>query len=896
MSSYDAVLTLAKSHGFSNFTQLQEEAFQNERVYAPQSDLFVIGETSSGKTLIPLLLYEAALLTAEENGVTTPRMLFVVPYLALAAQKLEEIRDFFKNRDMSIVQSTGEFRKDDELVRKGNVDISVIITENVFRYEASETGFLSKYDYIVLDEVGLVSDSARGVRLDFILAWAMRQRTQNTASKVIALGTPFFDWGEYIRSYGFLEIRASKRPVLLEKIDITYEKGAQSLHITRLEGNCSFLYCSKLWGKKQLEKMKKFYSVPTSYCKNAPDERCPLEESCRQVPSKLCTHTGKPCSERILFVEGTTSYFNEMLLIICREHLKKGHQILLFLNDRERVRSLCSMLYENLSEYLPNVPSAEECKQQILAECGLEAEDTFGIMEYEESNGHQTKQKELFRAFRSGISFHCASLPNEMRTYVEKKLLDSREMRIVCSTETLAFGVNSTVDVVIIADLNKYDGSDHRQLSMNEYQNYAGRAGRLRHGVDAGAIKGYVYTLVRESENDLWTRMNKEKEAPECLRSLFFENQQRYMPFFLLNLLPTESADGLSDEALTEMVRQIPGDELISDEELKEHLRNSLQFLYDQNLLSKVRSHGLGRHQSGRGLCYCLTENGKRLRGYILSCEDYLSLLDALEEYIGSNVFIDGDRIKFLYRLLNTKHAEKGLNNVFSKSTTRLSLNELKEYVRTHVTDANHDTEWLDGCTDERILSLLAALLAWCDGESPHMLYRHFGIHYTLLSKMAEQIAYLVEISATALPSRMERIWAERGEKYERCSISYDTFLAGCAGKNANVHDLYTSIFFGINTKICGELLAFAQKEAETTGTQDPIDELSLGALDPISARYLRRIVIRYRFFANPPKIDAGNVEARNNFREKERRYKQDVEGFSSHVRAFFKHKFPTIF
>ena len=893
MLSYDVMLDLAKSHGFSSFTQLQEEAFRNERVYEPRGDLFVIGETSSGKTLIPLLLYEAAIREAEKKGVDYPRMLFVVPYRALAAQKLQEIRAFFAGRDIRIVQSTGEFRQDDEEVRKGRVHVAVIITEKAFRYEACAPGFLSLYDYIVLDEVGLVSDATRGVRLDFIFAWAMNQRALNTDSKVIALGTPFFDWSEYIRSYGFIEVRANKRPVSLHKVDVVYAKKCNG--ILEVKGNCPFLYPARLISRQKMENMRNYDSVPKTSCEMAPDEMCAYDEPCRHDPLLLCPHTGKACVERIRFTDDNVSKFNDTLLCVCREHLEKGHQILVFVNDRDRVRTLCSMLYENLQEYFPTPPSADECKKQILAECGLEADDVFGIMEYEETVKEQNEQKELFRAFWSGIGFHCASLPNEMRSYVEKKLLDSREMRIVCSTETLAFGVNSTVDVAIIADLYKYDGAERRPLTMNEYQNYAGRAGRLRHGKKAEDVKGYVYTFIRESERGLWQDMNKQKDEPECLHSLFYEDQQQYMAFFVLNLLPAESVNALSEESLLELVGQIPGDKSISEEELKDKLRESLQFLQEQGLLIRIRSQGLGRQQRTQGVRYCLTEHGKHLRGYIIRGKDYQLLLEALEEYIGNSVFIDGDRVKYLYRLLNTKHVENGLNSVFHNSTTRVSLQEAREYVREHVTDVNHSTEWIDECYNERIMCLLSALLAWCDGESPRTLYRRFGVHYALLSKTAEQIAYLIEITTAILLFRMQKTWEEKGTAYERLSINYEGFLEECVNKKQRIQELYVALFFGVNTEICKKLLDFAKQEASATGLQEPIDEISLENLNPTTARWLRRIVIRYRFFENLPQVDEEDVEARNNFLDQQSRYKKDIGSFGSRVYAFFKKNFPTL-
>ena len=36
--------------------------------------------------------------------------------------------------------------------------------------------FFSQYDYLVLDEVGLVDNADRGIRLDFVFAWGPQQQ------------------------------------------------------------------------------------------------------------------------------------------------------------------------------------------------------------------------------------------------------------------------------------------------------------------------------------------------------------------------------------------------------------------------------------------------------------------------------------------------------------------------------------------------------------------------------------------------------------------------------------------------------------------------------------------------------------------------------------------------
>lgn len=131
-------------------------------MYDSGKDLFVIGETSSGKTLIPMLMYYAAYQEAREKQQRTSQMLFVVPYRALAAQKKLEIERLFQGEELDIVQSIGEHRQNDDEIQRGEVDIAVIITEKVYRYESKDSTFLSRYDFLVIDEIGLLNDNFRG--------------------------------------------------------------------------------------------------------------------------------------------------------------------------------------------------------------------------------------------------------------------------------------------------------------------------------------------------------------------------------------------------------------------------------------------------------------------------------------------------------------------------------------------------------------------------------------------------------------------------------------------------------------------------------------------------------------------------------------------------------------
>ena len=97
---YEYMSELAQTLDYRAFTPLQDAAFRHPDLYDENKDIFIIGQTSAGKTLIPLLLFYQRVLRADELRQPRPRMLFVVPYRALAAQKKRELQEFFRRLDV----------------------------------------------------------------------------------------------------------------------------------------------------------------------------------------------------------------------------------------------------------------------------------------------------------------------------------------------------------------------------------------------------------------------------------------------------------------------------------------------------------------------------------------------------------------------------------------------------------------------------------------------------------------------------------------------------------------------------------------------------------------------------------------------------------------------------
>lgn len=93
---------------------------------------------------------------------------------------------------------------------------------------------------------------------------------------------------------------------------------------------------------------------------------------------------------------------------------------------------------------------------------------------------------DLRRFLRFGIGVHHAGLLPRYRLLVEQ-LAQQGLLRVICGTDTLGVGVNIPIRTVLFTRLSKFDGQKSRILSVREFKQIAGRAGRK--GFDE---RGYV--------------------------------------------------------------------------------------------------------------------------------------------------------------------------------------------------------------------------------------------------------------------------------------------------------------------------------------------------------------------------------------------------------------------
>lgn len=113
--------------------------------------------------------------------------------------------------------------------------------------------------------------------------------------------------------------------------------------------------------------------------------------------------------------------------------------------------------------------------------------------------------KDLKRWLRHGIGVHHAGLLPRYRILVES-LAQQGLLKIICGTDTLGVGINVPIRTVVFTQLWKYDGRKSSILSVRDFRQIAGRAGRR--GFDEC---GYV--IAQAPEHVIENKKAEEKAA-----------------------------------------------------------------------------------------------------------------------------------------------------------------------------------------------------------------------------------------------------------------------------------------------------------------------------------------------------------------------------------------------
>lgn len=106
------------------------------------------------------------------------------------------------------------------------------------------------------------------------------------------------------------------------------------------------------------------------------------------------------------------------------------------------------------------------------------------------------KDSKLITYIKNGVAFHHAGIPIELRDIL-LEALNEKVLHVISATTTLAEGLNTPADIVVIPYDYFYDTIFHKvDMSFTIIKNMIGRAGRAAHG---GIGIAFIYTSDLES-------------------------------------------------------------------------------------------------------------------------------------------------------------------------------------------------------------------------------------------------------------------------------------------------------------------------------------------------------------------------------------------------------------
>lgn len=116
--------------------------------------------------------------------------------------------------------------------------------------------------------------------------------------------------------------------------------------------------------------------------------------------------------------------------------------------------------------------------QSLLSSNFCSKEEKGAISEaLKEANFRSPYGKEVSKLLRHGIGIHHAGLLPKYRVLIEK-LTQQGLLKVICGTDTLGVGINVPIRTVVFTQLCKFDGTGTRILTVRDFKQICGRAGR----------------------------------------------------------------------------------------------------------------------------------------------------------------------------------------------------------------------------------------------------------------------------------------------------------------------------------------------------------------------------------------------------------------------------------
>ncbi|NLV44185.1 MAG: DEAD/DEAH box helicase [Candidatus Hydrogenedentes bacterium] len=410
-----------------------------------RSHILLGGPTGCGKTtVVEMLMLNVAVEQLRP-------VIYIAPTRSLVNERYQTFikRYCQENTELAergVLRSSGEFPENDARIRAGDFKVAMIVNEKADIFLSGNArdrgGLLHSIGMLVIDEIHMLAQEQRGGVIDALIARVLyNNRSADRPCRIVAISTEqivekeailkFFTFTDKNdREIKPIKLAAKKRPVPLLH-QLVWSRSMETMDIVSFQ-QASDRYLSSSNAKSLLAK------INSNLLKQA-------------LKSKI------------------KGDYDEELVELVQKKSEDYGVILVCVNSSFRIRRLAQ---KHLS------------KRKGINDLSIPKGFRESLKNLENSN----EEKLLTGLAEKGIYIHVSDTHRTIRQCIEQHFNSARTAKpayVIYTTETLTYGVNLSVDCVILADLRwpriDYDADDtspKEWLKPNEYHNLLGRAGR----------------------------------------------------------------------------------------------------------------------------------------------------------------------------------------------------------------------------------------------------------------------------------------------------------------------------------------------------------------------------------------------------------------------------------
>lgn len=419
--------------------------------------------TSAGKTRIAELAMVYTL-----TSIPGSKCVYVAPYKALVSELEQTFLDLFSDLGFQVSSIVGTFEKDifeEQII--ANTDILVTTPEKLDLVLRAQPEFLKNVHLFILDESHIISNGKRGIKFELLLTRLKRQLSQ---ARFLLLSAVFSNdtLQEFSNWFG-----ADKTKLIESKWRPSLQRYARFSWTSKKEGIIKYASSED---NALLESFIPKVIIQREYSINNPK-------------------TGRR-NKKVFPDMGNKSQTAAELAF----SFSDSGPVLVFCAQGNWVESVAAALMSKLfyahstDEKIPSHFHSVATKRSVMISSEWLGDDHI-----------------ITKALKNGIAIHHGGLPDTLRKAIETDFRE-KKFQVLIATNTLAQGVNLPIKTVIIHSCRRYTNNQFERISISDYWNVAGRAGRAGYETEGTVI--HLVNNKRDSDDYLYYLAHKDKLEP----------------------------------------------------------------------------------------------------------------------------------------------------------------------------------------------------------------------------------------------------------------------------------------------------------------------------------------------------------------------------------------------